>query len=103
MTNNPYNGNVAGSQPEFSFHFKSTSGKILYNHAQQDMVALRCVMRLGWHLPNPVTATNSDENSRYPFEDTRPDNERKAYAAEQAQRKLPTVSRCQGSPTERRT
>lgn len=40
-------------------------GKIIYNLAQQDMVALRCVMRLGWQLPNPVTAIGGD--SRYPF------------------------------------
>lgn len=30
------------------------SGAILYNLAQQDMVALRFVMRLGFALPNPV-------------------------------------------------
>ena len=42
-------------------------GRIIYNLAQQDMVALRCVMRLGWQLPNPVTALNSDGTTRYPF------------------------------------
>lgn len=42
-------------------------GKILYNLAQQDMVALRCVMRLGWQLPNPITNLNPDESTRYPF------------------------------------
>lgn len=42
------------------------SGKILYNLAQQDMVALRCVMRLGWQLPNPVTQLNGTD-TRYPF------------------------------------
>ena len=42
-------------------------GKILYNLAQQDMVALRCVMRLGWQLPNPITNLNENEESRYPF------------------------------------
>ena len=31
-----------------------TSGSILYNLSQQDMVALRFVMRLGFALPNPV-------------------------------------------------
>ncbi|MDD6488894.1 MAG: phage major capsid protein [Clostridia bacterium] len=41
-------------------------GKIIYNLAQQDMVALRCVMRLGWQLPNPITQLNQTEN-RYPF------------------------------------
>lgn len=42
------------------------SGKIIYNLAQQDMVALRCKMRLGWQLPNPVTQLNGT-SSRYPF------------------------------------
>ena len=42
-------------------------GKIIYNLAQQDMVALRCVMRLGWQLPNPITNLNENEETRYPF------------------------------------
>lgn len=41
-------------------------GKIIYNLAQQDMVALRCVMRLGWQLPNPINRMDTTE-TRYPF------------------------------------
>jgi len=41
-------------------------GKIVYNLAQQDMVALRCVMRLGWQLPNPINRMDTTAN-RYPF------------------------------------
>jgi len=44
-----------------------STGNILYNLAQQDMVALRMVMRLGWQLPNPVNAVQTDETKRYPF------------------------------------
>ena len=37
---------------------QDTDGSILYNLAQDDMVALRVVMRLGWEIPNPVNALN---------------------------------------------
>lgn len=42
------------------------SGDIIYNLAQQDMVALRAVMRIGWEIPNPVNALDSGE-TRFPF------------------------------------
>lgn len=42
-------------------------GKILYNLMQQDMVALRVTFRIGFALPNPATALNGDEETRYPF------------------------------------
>ena len=42
-------------------------GKIVHNLAQQDMVGLRCVMRLGWQLANPINRMNQDENTRFPF------------------------------------
>ena len=44
-----------------------TTGDILYNLAQEDMVALRVVMRLGWEIPNPINALNPDEATRFPF------------------------------------
>ena len=31
------------------------------------MVALRCVMRLGWEIPNPINALNPNEETRFPF------------------------------------
>lgn len=43
-----------------------SDGSILYNLAQDDMVALRVVMRLGWEIPNPVNAENETE-TRFPF------------------------------------
>lgn len=43
------------------------TGEIIYNLAQQDMVALRVYMRLGWQLPNPVNRMNETAATRYPF------------------------------------
>lgn len=43
------------------------AGDIVYNLFQQDMVALRVVMRLGWALPNPINRENEVEATRYPF------------------------------------
>lgn len=43
------------------------AGAIIYNLAQQDMVALRVTMRLGWQLPNPVNRVQPTAGSRYPF------------------------------------
>lgn len=43
------------------------AGNIIYNLAQQDMVALRAVMRLGFALPNPPTYMNETDATRYPF------------------------------------
>lgn len=41
--------------------------EIVYSLAQQDMVALRAVMRLGWEIPNPINAFQPDEAKRSPF------------------------------------
>lgn len=41
------------------------NGKVIYNLYQQDMTALRFVMRLGWQLPNPLN--NIGGANRYPF------------------------------------
>lgn len=42
------------------------SGDILYNLAQEDMVALRVTFRMGYAIPNPVTSLDGTE-TRYPF------------------------------------
>lgn len=43
-----------------------STNEIVYNLAQQDMVALRAVMRLGWEIPNPINAFNTT-SGRFPF------------------------------------
>ncbi len=48
-----------------------SDGSILYNLAQDDMVALRVVMRLGWEIPNPVNAEN-ETDARFPFASLKP-------------------------------
>lgn len=49
-----------------------STGEILYNLAQDDMVALRVTMRLGWEIPNPVNALNETE-ARFPFASLKPE------------------------------
>jgi HK97 family phage major capsid protein len=40
---------------------------IVYNLMQNDMVALRAVMRLGWAMPNPTNMLNGVKATRFPF------------------------------------
>ena len=46
---------------------QNTDGSIAYNLMQNDMVALRAVMRLGWEIPNPINALQPTAASRCPF------------------------------------
>ena len=46
---------------------QDNTGAIVYNLAQQDMVALRAVMRLAWQVPNPINRLNPNEGTRYPI------------------------------------
>lgn len=43
------------------------SGEIIYNLAQDDMVALRVTFRLGWEIPNPINSLDPNEATRFPF------------------------------------
>lgn len=43
------------------------SGNVILNLAQQDSVALRVVMRCGFAIANPITHSNPDGETRYPF------------------------------------
>ena len=48
-----------------------SDGSIMYNLPQEDMVALRVVMRLGWEIPNPVNAEDTTA-TRFPFASLKP-------------------------------
>lgn len=43
------------------------NGKVIFNLMQNDMKAIRMVMRLGWDIFNPLNAINPDETTRFPF------------------------------------
>ncbi len=43
------------------------AGAVVLNLMQQDSVALRCVMRIGFATANPVNRVNSNSGTRYPF------------------------------------
>ncbi len=43
------------------------SRSVVYSLAQQDMVALRAVMRLGWEIPNPVSSYRDMLDNYSPF------------------------------------
>jgi HK97 family phage major capsid protein len=43
------------------------AGKVLISLAEQDMIGLRCTMRIGFTLANPVTQLATDEATRSPF------------------------------------
>jgi HK97 family phage major capsid protein len=46
---------------------QDATGAIVYNLAQQDMVALRAVIRLGFAIPNPINRMNGTAATRIPF------------------------------------
>ena len=46
---------------------QNADGSIAYNLMQNDMVALRAVMRLGWEIPNPINSVQTEKSKRCPF------------------------------------
>lgn len=51
---------------EASIH-DPTNGQLLYNLPQQDLIAIRATMRLGWEIPNPVNSAEVSNGVRFPF------------------------------------
>lgn len=45
---------------------QDNTGAIIYNLAQQDMVALRVTFRAGWEYANPINRDNPNNSTRYP-------------------------------------
>jgi len=43
------------------------NGVVIQNLAQSGLVAVEVTMRAAWAVPNPVTLSNTDDGSRYPF------------------------------------
>lgn len=46
---------------------QAADGTIEYNLPQQDLIALRAVMRVAFAIPNPINRANPTAGSRYPF------------------------------------
>jgi HK97 family phage major capsid protein len=46
---------------------QDNTGAIIYNLAQQDMVAMRVVFRVAFAVPNPITYDSPTTATRYPF------------------------------------
>jgi HK97 family phage major capsid protein len=67
-----YSEFVVGVRKDVSFKLlteaviQDGSGNIVYNLAQQDMVAMRFTFRVGWQVSNRIRYDQPDETKRYP-------------------------------------
>lgn len=63
---------VVGVRQDFTYKIldqaviQDSNGDIVYNLAQQDMVAMRVTFRVGWQVANPINYDQATEGSRYP-------------------------------------
>jgi HK97 family phage major capsid protein len=68
-----WNQLVYGMRQDISYSFSDQgviqdgAGNIVFNLFQQDMIAMRIVMRLGFSLPNPINRMQATQANRVPF------------------------------------
>jgi HK97 family phage major capsid protein len=73
MVGGDFTAGIAGVRQDIAWRIldqaviQDGSGAIVFNLAQQDMVALRMTARFGFQVPNPVTHDQPEEDDRYPF------------------------------------
>src|SRR5690606_8737925 len=68
-----WTNSVVGIRQDFTYKIldqaviQDANGNIVYNLAQQDMVALRVVFRVGWQVANLLNYSEQVEANRYPW------------------------------------
>jgi HK97 family phage major capsid protein len=68
-----WNESIIGLRQDFTYKIldqavlQDDTGAIIYNLAQQDMVAMRLVFRVAWQVGNTLNYDNPDEATRYPW------------------------------------
>lgn len=68
-----FNQAVLGVRQDFTYKILDQAaifddeGNLIFNLAQQDMVAMRVVFRVGWQVANTINYEQLTEASRYPF------------------------------------
>lgn len=80
---------------------QDNTGGIIFNLAQQDMVALRAVMRVGWQISNPINRMNPNADTRFPFGVLTPGGVPGAILAQAAAPVAPQATRRQKTEEEK--
>lgn len=68
-----FSNSIVGVRRDFTYKLldqaviQDNTGAIVYNLAQQDMVALRMTFRVAWQTANVINYSQPTEASRYPF------------------------------------
>lgn len=68
-----FSNSIIGVRKDFTYKrlteavIQDNTGAIVYNLAQQDMIALRLTFRVAWQVSNVINYAQPTEASRYPF------------------------------------